>query len=73
MIITVAFVAAKVGEGVEVTPYIPVPLKAMVSGEVLSALLDFNSWLQGSGLGLGGELHAMRNAKGGCCGGGRGR
>ncbi len=62
MIGTVAFVAAKVGEGVEVTPYIAVTLRAVESGEVLSALLDFNSWLLGSGLGLGGELHAIRNA-----------
>jgi hypothetical protein len=62
MIGTVAFVAAKVGEGVEVTPYIAVTLRAVVSGEVLSALLHFNSWLLGSGLGLGGELHAIRNA-----------
>jgi hypothetical protein len=52
----------KVGSGVEIVPYVPVPLGGVESGATLHGLLDFDAWLLASGLGPGVRLQNARQA-----------
>ncbi len=70
----VSSVAARVGEGVEVIPYVPILLGGVGSlGEEVRAIFEFDAWLMSAGLGTGVELCRTRASFwGGVIGGGGG-
>jgi hypothetical protein len=59
---TMASVAARVGGGVSVVPYVPVPLGGIDGGEAIRALFDLDSWLLGTCPTAGALLEGARSA-----------
>jgi hypothetical protein len=59
---TMASVAALVGGGVSVVPYVPIPLGGIDGGETIRALFDLDSWLLGTCPAAGALLEGARSA-----------
>jgi hypothetical protein len=57
---TMASLAARVGGGVSVVPYVPVPLGGIDEGETIRALFDLDSWLLGTCPAAGALLEGAR-------------
>ncbi len=59
---SMASLAARVGAGVGVVPYVPVPLGGIENGEVIRALFDLDSWLLNTCSAAGALLEGARSA-----------
>ena len=57
---TLSILGSEVGPGVTTTPYVPVTLGGLLAEDLIRDLMDFDSWLLGSGLGELQTLPATR-------------
>jgi hypothetical protein len=57
---TMASLGSKTGSGVEVIPFVPVPVCGLGGGGLVRDLLDLDAWILGSGLGPGIQLEGTR-------------
>ena len=57
---SLAILGSEVGSGVTTIPYIPIPLGGITAEDLIRDLMDFDSWLLGSGLGELQTLPATR-------------
>ena len=58
---TLSILGSEVGPGVTTAPYVPVPLGGLVAEDLIRDLMDFDTWLLGSGLGDLQTLPATRD------------
>ncbi len=59
---TVASLGSKTGGGVEVVPFVPVPVCGLGGGGLVRDLFDLDAWILGSTLGPGIQLEGTRRA-----------